>query len=161
MLPEIREKRIPLCTGSSGCGHQLNVGGYAGSQTLMLGKIAGRRRKGQQRRRWLDGIMDSMNMSLSKLRGMVKDRKAWRAAVHEVAELDTTEPLNNTTTRFQARASSPEFCFSGSMVHSGGLSPVPHLLGEQLPSFQGKCPLLSFQPPHLSSHYPLAQNVPP
>ena len=67
MLPEIREKRIPLCTGSSGCGHQLNVGGYAGFQTLMLGKIAGRRRKGQQRMRWLAGISISMDMSVSRL----------------------------------------------------------------------------------------------
>ena len=68
--------------------------------TLTLGKIEGRRRRGQQRMRWLDGITDSMDMSLSKLWGIAEDREAWRAAVHAFAMSWTQQLKNKARGRF-------------------------------------------------------------
>ena len=64
-------------------------------KTLMLGKTEGRRRRGQQRTRWLDGITNSMNISSNRFQEIVKDREAWRAEVHGVAESDTNKQLSN------------------------------------------------------------------
>jgi len=96
-------------------------------RTLILGKFEGRRRRGQQRMRWLDGITDSMDMSLSKLREIVKDREAWRAAVRGVAKSQTHLSDGTTTcevfchmlrTEISHSLSLPRMWFSGRNRHN-------------------------------------------
>ena len=121
-------------------------------KTLMLGKIECRRRRGRQRMKWLDGITDSMDMGLSKLQGLVMDREAWRAAVHELAELDMTEWLNWTELTLLSDLS-PFLLFSVSF-------PRFH---PRRPHFVAVCPLSSLSVPlnRLSrSHVPLCWEGP-
>ena len=99
LLPEYSLDELMLKLKLQYFGHLL---GRADSleKTLMLGKIEARRRKGRQRVRWLDGITDSMDMSLSIIQDLVIDREAWRAAVHEGhKKSDKTERLNNNITK--------------------------------------------------------------
>ena len=88
----------------------------------MLGKIEGRRRRGRQRMRWLDGITDVMDMSLSKLRELVRDREAWHPVIHGVAESDKSWKLDNNNKEERQAESYPTLCVPWTAACQASLS---------------------------------------